>query len=158
MSPAVEPSAPIGPGGSTIEHRSSGRRPAATVPEITGIRLKPHGADATLVNISTSGILVECASRIKPGTAVIVVFEGTFSPAQVDARVARSSVAIMHKGGGLGYHTGIAFNRPIVLPEIPGEINVPDEPESQPETAPPTLAALSAVTVEPTPVVLVNRW
>ncbi len=155
MSPTTASS---GPGVSIVEHRNARRRPASTVPEITGVRLKPHGADATLVNISTSGILVECASRIKPGTAVIVVFEGTFSPAQVDARVARSSVAIMHKGGGLGYHTGIAFNRPIVLPEIPGEINVPDEPESQPETAPPTLAALSAVTVEPTPAVLVNRW
>ena len=96
------------------------RSPAGIhVPEITGVRLKPHGADATLVNISTSGILVECASRIKPGTAVIVVFEGTFSPAQIDARVARSSVAIMHKGGGLGYHTGIAFNQPIVLPDLP---------------------------------------
>ena len=90
MSAAVES---LGP---AIEHRNSGRRPASTVPEITGVRLKPHGADATLVNISTSGILVECASRIKPGTAVIIVFEGTFSPAQIDARVARSSVAIMH--------------------------------------------------------------
>lgn len=155
MSPTTASSASSG---SIVEHRNASRRPASTAPEITGVRLKPHGADATLVNISTSGILVECASRIKPGTAVIVVFEGTFSPAQVDARVARSSVAIMHKGGGLGYHTGIAFNRPIVLPEIPGEINVPDEPESQPEIPPPILAALSAVTVEPTPVVLVNRW
>lgn len=154
MSPAAEP---IGPSGS-IEHRKSGRRPAATVPEITGVRLKPHGADATLVNISTSGILVECASRIKPGTAVIVVFEGTFSPAQVEARVARSSVAIMHKGGGLAYHTGIAFNHPIALPEIPGEINVPDELEPQVQMPTTIFAALSTVTVEPTPVVLINRW
>ena len=151
MSPAVEP---LGP---AIEHRNSGRRPASTVPEITGVRLKPHGADATLVNISTSGILVECASRIKPGTAVIVVFEGTFSPSQIEARVARSSVAIMHKGGGLGYHTGIAFNQPIVLPEIPGEINVPDEPEPRAAEAPPVMAAAAIVADLPA-VVLVNRW
>jgi hypothetical protein len=150
MSKAVEP---VGP---AMEHRNSGRRPASSVPEITGVRLKPHGADATLVNISTSGILVECASRIKPGTAVIIVFEGTFRPAQIEARVARSSVAIMHKGGGLGYHTGIAFNQPIVLPELPQEINVPDEPERQAEVPAPVMAA--AVMAEPTPVVLVNRW
>jgi len=151
MASAVEP---VGP---AIEHRNSGRRPASAVPEITGVRLKPHGADATLVNISTSGILVECASRIKPGTAVIVVFEGSFSPAQIDARVARSSVAIMHKGGGLGYHTGIAFNQPIVLPDLPGEINVPDEPEPQAAAPAPVVVAAAAV-VEAPAVVLVNRW
>ncbi len=154
---------PAEPSGPSIEHRNSGRRPASTVPEITGVRLKPHGADATLVNISTSGILVECASRIKPGTAVIVVFEGTFSPAQIEARVARSSVAIMHKGGGLGYHTGIAFNHAIVLPDLLGEINVPDEPEPEAETqpaqeSPATLATLATLPVDPPPLALVNRW
>ncbi len=88
---------------------------------------------------------------------MIVVFEGSFSPAQIEARVARSSVAIMHKGGGLGYHTGIAFHQPIVLPELPGEINVPDEPEPQAAAPAPVVAAAAAV-VEAPAVVLVNRW
>ena len=101
---------------------------------------------------------MECASRIKPGTAVIIVFEGSFRPSQIEARVARSSVAIMHKGGGLGYHTGIAFNEPIVLADLPDEIDVPDEPEPQAAVAPAPAVVAAAAVIEAPAVVLVNRW
>ena len=62
-----------------------------------------------------SGILAECVSRLRLGTAVTAVFDGTFSPSTIEGRVARSSVANVSKKGVLQYHIGIAFNKPIVL-------------------------------------------
>jgi hypothetical protein len=37
------------------DQRSAVRRPAASVPGITGLRFSPHGIQATLVNISETG-------------------------------------------------------------------------------------------------------
>jgi PilZ domain len=113
---SASPSSPNGP-----EQRVSARRPAAAVPSITGLRLAPHGIEATLVNISVSGLLAECPDRMKPGTAVTVVFEGTFVPRSVDARVARTSVASMGSDGRLRYHIGMAFSTAITLDDGEGE-------------------------------------
>lgn len=130
----------------TVEARSAPRLQASLVPSITGVRLSPHGADATLLNISASGVLVECTSRFRLGTAVTVVFDGTFSSSSVEGRVARSSVATMDKNGVLRYHIGIAFNSRIALEEPPATAN------RQPETVPqPQVATL-------VPAVIGNRW
>lgn len=102
-----------------VEHRSAPRRPASAVPGIKGVRLSPHGSEATLLNISASGILVECTSRLRLGTAVTTVFDGTFSPSTIEGRVARSSVANVSKKGVLQYHIGIAFNKAIVFEAAP---------------------------------------
>src|SRR5206468_11015511 len=53
----------------------SPRVPASAVPGIKGVRLSPHGTEATLMNISASGILVECVSRLRLGTAVTTVLD-----------------------------------------------------------------------------------
>jgi hypothetical protein len=102
-----------GPGGT--ENRDAPRRPASALPTITGLRISPHGVEATLVNISESGLLAECGERLKPGSAVTVVFEGTFTPRTIEARVARNTVASMGKDGRLRYHVGIAFTKPVSL-------------------------------------------
>src|SRR2546428_1470134 len=91
------------------------RIPAAQVPSITGLRLSPHGADAKLVNISTSGLLAECASRLKVGSTVAVLFEGTFTESTVVGRIARCEVSTMGKDGVLRFFIGIDFNKPIDL-------------------------------------------
>src|SRR5262245_14845504 len=98
-----------------FEKRSAPRRPGSHVPTITGLRLSPHGAEAKLVDISTTGLLAECTSRLKVGSSVAVLFEGGFSSAPVVGRIARCSVAAMGRDGVLRYHVGIAFNKPIVL-------------------------------------------
>jgi PilZ domain-containing protein len=154
-----------------VEHRSAPRRPASTVPGIKGVRLSPHGSEATLMNISASGILVECTSRLRLGTAVTTVFDGTFSPATIEGRVARSSVANVSKKGVLQYHIGIAFNKPIALEAAPVEAAVqqPETPAAPPaqvaqETpgAPGVLGApgTTAQAPEAAPVlpILGNRW
>jgi hypothetical protein len=104
----------------TVEHRAAPRVPASSVPAITGIRLSPIGADATLVNISATGVLVECGRRVQIGSAVTVQFQGTFSPASAEGRVARCAVATVGRTGDLRYHVGIAFKNPIVV-AAPGD-------------------------------------
>ena len=94
---------------------ASTRIPAAQIPSITGLRLSPHGADATLVNISSSGLLAECALRLKVGSTVSVQFEGTFSASPAAGRIARCEVSTMGKAGQLTYHIGIDFTKPIDL-------------------------------------------
>ena len=141
-----------------VEARSAPRIPASAVPTIKGVRLSPHGTEATLLNISASGALVECTSRIRLGTAVTTVFEGTFSPSTIEGRVARSTVANVSKKGVLQYHIGIAFNNriavgdPIVVPPAPVVEAAPAAPNPQPEAPP---QAASAV---PAPPIVVNRW
>jgi PilZ domain-containing protein len=117
--------------------RSATRYPASAVPAITGLRISPHGVEATLVNISESGVLAECGERLKPGSAVTVVFEGTFVPRSMEGRVARNSVSSMGRDGRLRYHVGISFGRPIDLGIVP-------EPEPVPEPAPTMTAAALA--------------
>jgi hypothetical protein len=128
------------------------------VPTIKGVRLSPHGTEATLLNISASGCLVECTSRIRLGTAVTTVFEGTFSPSTIEGRVTRSSVANVSKKGVLQYHIGIAFNsriavgEPIAVQPAPALEPVPAAANPQSEATP---QPSSTVPVRP---VVANRW
>lgn len=131
------------------ELRSAVRHLASAVPAITGLRISPHGVEATLVNISQSGVLAECGERLKPGSAVTVVFEGTFVPRSMEGRVARNSVSSMGRDGRLRYHVGIAFARPIDLGALP-------EPEPAPQVEPPpapvaVVAATQPQTPDPEP-------
>jgi len=149
-----------------VEARNAPRLPASAVPGIKGVRLSPHGTEATLLNISASGVLVECTSRIRLGTAVTTVFEGTFSPATIEGRVARSSVANVSKKGVLQYHIGIAFNSRIAIGAPPAVEQPPvvepalaaAKPQPQaPETTGATTTPL-AQNAAPLPPVLRNRW
>jgi PilZ domain-containing protein len=138
----------------TVEQRSAPRRLASAVPSITRLRLSPRGGEATLINISSTGLLAECGERVQIGSNATVAFEGGFSPRTVQGRVARNSVASMGANGRLRYHVGIAFNTPIDLgvepaPEVPAVAAAPP-PEPVPEPAPPPPAAA--------PQILVNRW
>ena len=99
------------------EQRSALRIPAARVPSIQGVRVSPGDEISTLVNISTSGVLVECTSRPRPGSAVTVHFLGSFTPATVRGRVARTMVASLGKDGVLHYMVGVAFDSPIEIEE-----------------------------------------
>lgn len=101
----------------STEQRSALRIPAERVPSIEGVRISPGDEISTLVNISTSGVLVECTSRPRPGSAVTVHFLGSFTPASVRGRVARTMVASLGKDGVLHYMVGVAFDDPIDIEE-----------------------------------------
>lgn len=127
----------------TAERRTATRHPATGMPSITGVHLSPGGGEASLVNISSTGALVRCPTKLLPGTAVTMTFDGTFSPSTIKGKVVRCFVADICRPAGLAYHIGINFNVAIQLEEKePAEDSKPD------------------AVIPPPPVeqVLVNRW
>jgi hypothetical protein len=152
------------------EKRNAPRYPASEVPSITGLRMSPHGAEASLVNISTTGLLAECAVRLKTGSTVTVQFEGTFTPSTVQGRVARCSVARVNNSGTLMYHVGLAFADAIALPaeleRRAAAAAAPEEPatpSAAAQTSEPAAIDSAAGAPTPPPVehvrpTLRNRW
>ena len=136
---AVDPQ----PAGQTEAHGAPRRRPASAMPSITGLRISPPGIGATLVDISTNGLLAESGVAPRIGQAVEVTFEGTFLPATVEGQVVRSAIAAMAPGG-IRYHVAVAFTTSIVL-------DPPPEPSDQVSAAP-TMAT------DPRPDDIFNRW
>ena len=129
------------------------RYPASAFPEIQGIRLAPPGVAATLVNLSAAGVLVECASRLLPGTVLTVHFKGTFNPASIESRVVRCEVAGIATDGSLRLHLGLAFSTRIALPnEADDDV---DACAAAPSAPPLAAAAVAAGVAAP---VLRNRW
>ena len=128
------------------DHRGAPRQPASAVPSISSLTLSPYGAEATLVNISTSGLLAECGVPLKIGNFVKVFFEGALAPPAVEGRVVRICVASM-ASTGVRYNIGIAFKVPINLEGEPA-------PQSRADSSPARVAAAEA----PQPSALVNRW
>ena len=91
------------------------RRRTSAVPEITGLRFLPDRAPATLVNMSSTGLLAESAVRVRVGSDIAVAFEGGFQPDTITGRVARCEVAVMGPDGLLHYHIGLEFHSPLDL-------------------------------------------
>jgi hypothetical protein len=135
---------------SASEQRNARRVPAAEMPSISGVRLLPDDVAATLVNISTTGLLVEAPSALRPDLKIRIRFEGTFSPALVPGRVVRCTVSSMGPDGALRYHLGVEFNSPIALAD-PAPAVGPLAPAVGP-TAP------AVVPLAPTVGPLRNRW
>ena len=135
-----------------LEARTAPRLRASQVPTITGVRLSPFGTDAALLNISATGVLVECASRLRLGTVVTLVFEGGFTPSSVEGRVARSAVAMVDKKGKLLYHVGVAFTKPIALAAA-----TPAAPVQRAAPAAPQLHVVAPAVAAPVAPVR-NRW
>jgi hypothetical protein len=129
--------------------RAPHRYPASAFPEIQGIRLSPIGVTGALVNLSATGVLVECTEGVLLGTVLTVNFQGTFSPALVEGRVARCQVSGIAADGSLRFHLGLAFNTRLALAaEAEDYANVPETASS----APPVAAAAGGARV------LRNRW
>jgi hypothetical protein len=150
--PAPTPKAPLvsveAPPVPTIEgeHRGSPRLPASAVPLIRGLTFSPFGAEATLINISATGLLAECGAPLKNGNVVKAVFEGAFAPRPVEGRVVRTCVVSMAPDG-VRYSIGVAFKTPI-------DLGVEVAPQSHGDSRP----APVAVADLPEPADLVNRW
>ena len=95
------------------------RYPASAFPSIAGVRLSP-GEEVTLLNLSSSGMAVECARTFAAGSKVTVIFEGSFSPAQIRARVVRCTVSRI-QGGALQFASALAFEGRLGLSAEPAD-------------------------------------
>lgn len=131
-----------GPEVPEAEKRAALRQPAALVPSITGVRLSPGGGEAWLVNISSTGALVRCTTRLPPGTPVTVLFEGGFTPESIKSKVVRCFVADICRPAGLSYNIGLNFNEPVPLEGGHVETLLAETPVQLPAAAP----------------ILENRW
>ena len=137
------------------------RYPAAAVPAITAMRLSP-GEAVALVNISSSGVLVEGKTRFVPGTRVTVHFEGTIKPNQIKARVIRCQVSAIGSGGSLQYQSAIAFEGRMDIP-VDEAVAPPLQPSPVVEEPPPPKKGKSAAAPPPPPPPastprVYNRW
>ncbi|MGE5199797.1 MAG: PilZ domain-containing protein [Rhodospirillaceae bacterium] len=140
--------------------RVARRYPASAFPEISRVRLTPGEMVTTLVNLSATGILVECASRPQMGSQLTVHFEGTFIPASIRARVVRCEVAGIASDGSLRFRLGLAFTQRIALPNDVEDTHGPRAvEEAEPElVAAGVSAGVSAVMASVSTPILRNRW
>jgi hypothetical protein len=136
------------------------RFPAAAVPSIQAVRLSP-GEAVQLINISKTGVLVEGRTRFVPGTRVTVIFEGTFTPAQIKGRIVRCQVSSIHDGS-LRYQSGIQFDKK--LDAHPGDLAealpepTPVKAAASPAAPEPATATAKSGKAAAAPAPLVNRW
>jgi hypothetical protein len=132
--------------------RAERRYLAAEVPAITAVTLA--GEAVTLVNISSSGVLVESGTRIKPGERVRLEFAG-LQPKQVGGVVVRCVVSAISHGGKLRYESAVAFSQPVNFPVAAGA-NAAPAPEPEPAASTPAPAP-TAVPTAPTPTAAVSQ-
>jgi hypothetical protein len=76
---------------------------------IVSIRIRP-GHAASVVDVSASGVLIETAHRLLPGTAVDLHIEAGGDRASFRARVVRCAVVSV-RAAGIAYRGAVAFDR-----------------------------------------------
>jgi CheY-like chemotaxis protein len=93
----------------------------------------PGGAEAELVNISRTGLLLECASKVSPGVMLELQLRGMGQNRVVMARFVRSDIARVDRFG-VRYHAAAQFEEPLAM--------LRPRAESTPRATPQSLAEL----------------
>jgi hypothetical protein len=91
------------------DRRCARRRAQQDVPWLSDIRL-PWGVDVHLVNISSTGLLIESGSKLTPGVTLDLRLSGPDTAMLVKARFVRSEVARID-GRGVRYHAAAEFEK-----------------------------------------------
>jgi hypothetical protein len=87
------------------------RLPVSDVPWLSTVKLA-WGQTMRLLNISSSGVLVESGVRLSPGTTTKIQLDGTGLALTVPARVVRCRVSDVNSLG-VKYETAAMFERPV---------------------------------------------
>jgi CheY-like chemotaxis protein len=95
------------------ERRVALRKQRGDVPWLSGIKLS-WGPELKLVNISSTGVLVETGSKLAPGSTQELHLSGPETNLVVPVRFIRSDVARID-GLGVRYHAAAAFSKEIDL-------------------------------------------
>jgi hypothetical protein len=98
------------------DRRRTRRRSGDEVPSLWSVRL-PWGDALKVVNISNTGVLLESASKVAPGSTIKLHLLGEDTNLSVSARTIRSDVANVD-GFGVKYHLAAAFSQEVLLPGI----------------------------------------
>ncbi len=91
------------------ERRAAKRISAAELPWIKGIALANVGV-AGLINLSSSGALLHCRTRLVPSQEVVLQIIGAGSRFRVKGHVVRCEVSAVRKGSTIDYRAAIAFD------------------------------------------------
>jgi CheY-like chemotaxis protein len=116
-------------GGSEVtDRRRARRRPAAELPGLWAVRL-PLGPEATVVDISSTGVLVETSLKLSAGSTIDMQLLGQNINVRVPARTVRSEVASVNHLG-VKYRAAAAFSQEI---DIAGLHVAPADPSLMPK-------------------------
>jgi hypothetical protein len=119
----------------TRAERRNAARVSGGASHILAARLRPN-REASVVNLSTSGVLIEGPVRLLPGAAVDLQFETRVRWIAMGGRVVRS-VVVRLRANVVCYRAAIMFEAPLVESEDLGEggYGLPTR-ETAKETAP----------------------
>jgi CheY-like chemotaxis protein len=95
------------------DRRRARRLGRGDVPWLSGIKM-PWGLDLDLVNISSTGLLVESTSKLSPGVTYELQLDGPEATLVVKARFIRSEIGRVD-GRGVRYYSAAAFERQLDL-------------------------------------------
>ena len=89
------------------ERRGAQRLPACDLPWITGVRVG-NVDDAQMINVSSTGVLVQCQARLVPGQEAILQIVGVGNRFRIRGQVVRCGVADVR--GEVRYEVAVAFD------------------------------------------------
>ncbi len=110
------------------ERRVALRKGRGDVPWLSGIKVS-WGPELQLVNISSTGVLVESGSKFAPGSTTDLHLSGPETNLVVPVRFIRSAVARID-GLGVRYHAAAAFSKELDLTG-PRRVDVPATPPQE---------------------------
>jgi PilZ domain len=90
------------------------RRERGAVPWLSTVKL-PWGSDARVLNISSTGLLLESGSKVTPGSTAELKLSGPDWQIAIPACFVRSEVGPVN-GLGVKYHTAAEFETPLEFP------------------------------------------
>jgi CheY-like chemotaxis protein len=112
-----------------LERSRADRITASELPRLSAVRL-PWGAEATLLNLSRTGVLFETFSKLTPGSSAAIKLCAQDSTVVVPARFVRSEVVTVD-GRGVRYRAAAMFESAINLDEfgisLPRESTTPND-------------------------------
>lgn len=110
--------------GRPAERRHSPRRSGEALSWIREFRLRPR-LDATLINLSDAGAVIETSAYLCPGGRTSISLVGPSGAWRVSGRVARVWVASVGAEHGVRYRGALRFDRHIELPVFGAQTVLP---------------------------------
>jgi len=122
------------------DRRRARRKPPAELPWLWALKL-PHSSAARVVDISSTGVLIETPTKILPGTMVDVELVGPELDLRMPARMLRAQVADVDPLG-VKYRVAAAFARRLDLPGLDSGIGWSERPQSVGDLLKPLLSSV----------------
>ena len=114
--------------GRPADRRRHARRPAADLPWLRAVRLRPGlgaGLDVGGIEYTPGGALVETTTRIRPGMKAVLQLTAGEGDLRAPGEVARAWVSAILPDRGVLYRGALRFDRRMDLPAGGGQASAP---------------------------------